>query len=71
MKNAFYFILKSLLILKIFTFFSWLFGHVKKWFDWKYQVNFEIYDVTTWLTDNRNKHIPNTSREKDLLNISE
>ena len=65
MKNAFYFILKSLLILKI------LFGHVKKWFDWKYQVNFEIYDVTTWLTDNCNTHIPNTSREKDLLNISE
>ena len=30
MKNAFYFILKALLILKIFTFLSWLFGHVEK-----------------------------------------
>ena len=30
MKNAFYFILKSLFVLKIFKFLSWLFGHVKK-----------------------------------------
>ena len=28
MKNAFYFILKALFILKIFRFLSWLFGHV-------------------------------------------
>ena len=27
-KNAFYFILKSLFLLKIFKFLSWLFGHV-------------------------------------------
>ena len=30
MKNAFYFILKALLVLKIFKFLYWLFGHVKK-----------------------------------------
>ena len=30
MKNAFYFILKSFFILKIFNFLSWLFGHVEK-----------------------------------------
>ena len=30
MKNAFYFILKSLFILKIFEFLSSLFGHVEK-----------------------------------------
>ena len=30
MKNAFYFILKALFVLKIFRFFSWLFGHVEK-----------------------------------------
>ena len=30
MKNAFYFILKALFILKIFKFLSWLFEHVKK-----------------------------------------
>ena len=27
-KNAFYFILKALFVLKIFKFLSWLFGHV-------------------------------------------
>ena len=36
MKNAFYFILKALFVLKIFNFFSFhqrVFDHVKKWFD--------------------------------------
>ena len=28
-KNAFYFILKGFYVLKIFTFLSWVFGHVK------------------------------------------
>ena len=30
MKNAFYFILKALFVLKIFTFLYWLFGHLEK-----------------------------------------
>ena len=30
MKNAFYFTLKALIVLKIFEFLSWLFGHVGK-----------------------------------------
>ena len=30
MKNAFYFILKALLVLKIFKCLSWLFGHIEK-----------------------------------------
>ena len=30
MKNAFYFTLKALFVLKIFKFLSWLFGHVEK-----------------------------------------
>ena len=30
MKNAFYFILKALLFLKIFKFLSWIFGHAEK-----------------------------------------
>ena len=30
MKNAFYFILKALFVLKIFKFLSWLFGHIEK-----------------------------------------
>ena len=29
MKTAFYFTLKALLVLKIFKFLSWIFGHVK------------------------------------------
>ena len=35
MKNAFYFILKALFVLKIFKFLSWLFGYVGKtaWFE--------------------------------------
>ena len=30
MKNAFYFILKALFVLKIFKLLSWVFGHVEK-----------------------------------------
>ena len=30
MKNAFYFMLKALFILKVFKFLSWYFGHVGK-----------------------------------------
>ena len=30
MKNAFYFTLKALFVLKIFKFFSWIFEHVEK-----------------------------------------
>ena len=30
MKNAFYFILKALFVLKIFKYMSWIFGHVEK-----------------------------------------
>ena len=30
MKNAFYFILKALFVIKIFKFLSWPFGHAKK-----------------------------------------
>ena len=55
--NAFYFILKALFILKIFEFLSWHFGHVEKWLDKKDKINFEIYDVTAWLTKNYNTHI--------------
>ena len=33
MKNAFYFTLKALFVLKIVKFLSWLFGHVDKQLD--------------------------------------
>ena len=50
MKNALYFTLKAFFVLKIFKFFSWLFGHVGKRLEYKDQVNFKIYDATTSLT---------------------
>ena len=43
MKNVFYFILKALLILKIFKIFSWLFGHAEKRPVKKVKVNYKIY----------------------------
>ena len=48
MKNAFYYVLKIL--------FN-CFGHVGKLLDKKAEVNFKIYDVTTWETNNYNTHI--------------
>ena len=57
MKNTFYFTLKALFVLKIFKFLSLLSGHVEKRLDSKGKVNFEIYDVTTWLINNCNTHI--------------
>ena len=56
-KNVFYFTSKALSILKIFKFSSWLFGHVAKQLDKKDKVNFKCYDVTAWLTNNRDTHI--------------
>ena len=50
MKNAFYFMLKALFVLEIFT----LFGYVEKRLDKKVDVNFKIYDVTDWATNNYN-----------------
>ena len=47
MKNAIYFTLKALVVLKIFKILSWHFGHVGKRFDLNDKVNFKIYDVIT------------------------
>ena len=38
-------------------FLSWLLDHVGQRLDWKDQVNFKIYDVSTWLTKNYNIHL--------------
>ena len=56
-KMFFYFILKALLVVKIFKFLSWLSGHAEKtaWLELK--VNFEIYEATTWLTNHCNKQV--------------
>ena len=52
MANAFYFMLKTFFFLEIFTFLSWLFGYVEKRLYKKAKVNFKIYDVKDWTTNN-------------------
>ena len=64
MKNAFYFNIKALFVLKLFKFLSWLFGHVEKRLDLKDKVNFEIHDVTAWLKNNCNTHIAQYLKKK-------
>ena len=49
MKNAFYFMLKALFILELFTF-----GYIERWVDKKVMVNFKIYDFTNWTTNDYN-----------------
>ena len=57
MKNAFYFTVKALSVLKILKFLFWLFGYVSKRLDYKDKVDSKIYDVTTWLTNSCNTHL--------------
>ena len=64
MKNGFIFTSKPRVILKIFTFLSWLFGQVAKRLDKNDKVNFKFHDVTAWLTNNCNTHIRNIWRSK-------
>ena len=53
MKNAFYFILKAIIVLEKFT-FLWL--YVEKRPDKKAKVNFKILDVTDWTANNYKTH---------------
>ena len=57
MRNTFYFMWKALYVLEIFTLLSQRFGYVENQFDKKVKVNFEIYDVTDWETENYNTYI--------------
>ena len=57
MKNAVCFTSKALFVLTIFKFFSRLFGHVAERLDKKDKVIFKFYDITAWLTNNRDTHI--------------
>ena len=57
MKNVFfYFMLKALYVLEIFTFLSWFLGYIEKRLDKKTMVNYKIYNVRGWTTNN-NTHI--------------
>ena len=57
MKLAFYVMLKALFVFEIFTFLSKVFDYIEKHLDKKYVVNFKIYDVTDWTTNNYITHI--------------
>ena len=56
-EKCFLFYLKNSFVLKIFKFFPWLFGQVKKRLDQKDKLDIKIYDVTIWLINNDNIHI--------------
>ena len=60
MKNTFHFILKLKVFksLKYLNFCPDVFGNVVIRLDKKAKINFKIYDVTTWETNNYNTHIP-------------
>ena len=57
MRNGFYFMLKALFILEIFTLLSWLFGYVEKRLNKKVVINFKVYDITDWTKNNYNTYI--------------
>ena len=57
MKNVFYFILKARFAFQIFTILSRDFGFVEKWLDKKAMVNFKLYGITDWTTNNCNTNI--------------
>ena len=60
-KNTFYFIFKALVVIKMFKFLSWLFGHIEKMVWLKEKINFKINNVPTWLTNNYNITITKTN----------
>ena len=63
-KSDFYLILKTLFVLVILTFLSHLFGYVLKRHDKKAKVNFNIYYVADWTTNNYNPHIVSYLKKK-------
>ena len=68
MENAFYFKLKALFVLEMFTVLYWHFGYVEKRVDKKAMVNFKIYDFIDWATNNYNIHITLYLMKKRQLN---
>ena len=66
MKNAFYFMLKALFVLEIFTFLSSVFGYVGKRLHKKTMINFKIYGLTDWKTNIYNVHITQYLKKQRL-----
>ena len=60
--NDFYFMIKTIFVLEIFAFLSWLFGYVEKRLEKKAMGIFKIYGATDWTTNNYNHLLPNTSK---------
>ena len=52
MANSFYFMLKDLFVVEIFTFLAWFFCNVEKRLGKTVMVNFKINGVTGWTTTN-------------------
>ena len=50
--------LKAFSILRYLSFVTEIFDYVQKRLDKEAKVNFKIYDVTYWTTNNYNPHIP-------------
>ena len=67
MKDAFCFMLKAFFFLRDLHFCPKRFGYVEKQLDKKSQVDFKIYDVTDWTTNNYNTHYANISRGKKTI----
>ena len=57
MKNTFYFMLKALFVLEIFTFLFCFFYYAERRLDKKAKINFKDYDVKDWATNNYNTHM--------------
>ena len=57
MKNAFYFMLKTLFVIQIFVFPSRHFAYVEKRFDKKTKIKSKTCEVTDWTTNNYNTRI--------------
>ena len=57
MKNAFHFTLKTLVVFEVFKLTSEQFWSRRKRLGKKAKVNFKMYDVINWKTNNNNTHI--------------
>ena len=64
MRNALYFILKSLFVLKIFKFLLRLFVHVETTAWLKDKIYFKIHDAPSWFTTITIHILPNISQSK-------
>ena len=70
MKNAFYFTVKAVFVLKIFKFLPWFFGHIEKRLDQKDKANFKILTPQSGQQTITVHILPNMSRNKGNQTIN-